>query len=103
MISSSSPPLEGGLLPADATRKLTLFAAGPIVLLDLDPAATVSVLQLADTHAIDLIDAIMLHLAHQHADGYLTTEDRPNDRAWSQIDNTDPHCKEPFTVTPGTS
>src|SRR6267378_7210334 len=73
------------VLPADATRKLTLFAAGPIVLLDLDPAATVSVLHLADTHAIDLTDAILLHLAHQQGAGSLAREDRQLAHACGQF------------------
>jgi predicted nucleic acid-binding protein len=59
-----------------ATAKLLQFAAGPAVLLDLDPATVTAALQLADTHALDLTDAVLLHLAHRHGAGYLATEDQ---------------------------
>src|SRR5207302_11229535 len=55
----------------DATNKLTQVAAGPLVLLDLDAAATVSAFQLADTHGLDLTDAVLLHLSHQHKARFL--------------------------------
>src|SRR4051794_22641646 len=48
--------------PAAATQKLTQVASGPLVLIDPDPAATALVLQLADTHGLDLTDAVLLHL-----------------------------------------
>ena len=61
---------------ADATTKFLQVAAGPIVLLGLDAAATVSAFQLADTHNLDLTDAVLMHLAQQHGAGYVVTEDQ---------------------------
>jgi predicted nucleic acid-binding protein len=61
---------------AAATKKLTQVAAGPLVLLDLDAAATVSAFHLAQTHGLDLTDAVLLHLAHQQKAGYLATDDQ---------------------------
>lgn len=62
--------------PGDATQKLTQFAAGPVVLLDLDPAATNAVFQLAEAHSLDLTDAVLLHLTRQHGASNLATEDQ---------------------------
>src|SRR4051794_33928522 len=39
-----------GVDPGAVTQKLSQFAAGPVVLLDVDAAATAPVLQLADAH-----------------------------------------------------
>ena len=61
---------------ADATAKLTQVAAGPLVLLDLDARGTVSALQLADTHGLDLTDGVLLHLAQRHGATYLATDDQ---------------------------
>ena len=62
--------------PALATQKLAQVAAGPIVLLDLDPADVPTVLRLADTYALDLTDAVLLHLAQRNGAGYLATDDQ---------------------------
>jgi hypothetical protein len=45
-------------------------------LLDLDAAAATSAFQLADTHSLDLTDAVLLHLARQHGARYLATDDQ---------------------------
>ena len=74
-----------GVDPGAATHKLTQFAAGPVVLLDLDPAATASVLQMADTHAVDLTDAVLLYLTRQCGATYLATEDQRLARACTQV------------------
>jgi predicted nucleic acid-binding protein len=62
--------------PTLATQKLTQVAGGPIVLLDLDPADVPTVFGLADTYALDLTDAVLLHLAYRHGAGYLATDDQ---------------------------
>jgi predicted nucleic acid-binding protein len=59
-----------------ATAKLRQFAGGPAVLLDLDQATVSSAFQLADTHGLDVTDAVLLHLAQQHGAGHLATEDQ---------------------------
>jgi predicted nucleic acid-binding protein len=56
--------------------KLVQFAAGPVVLLDLDPLAVASAFQLADTHGLDLTDAVLLHHAQLHGAPFLATEDQ---------------------------
>jgi predicted nucleic acid-binding protein len=71
--------------PGDATRKLTQFAAGPVALLELDPAAAVSVLGLADSLSLDLADAALLFLARQHGAGYLATEDQRLAQACARV------------------
>jgi predicted nucleic acid-binding protein len=59
-----------------ATGILSQFAAGPALLLDLDRVTITSAFHLADTHGLDLTDAILLHLAHRHGVAYLATEDQ---------------------------
>jgi predicted nucleic acid-binding protein len=61
---------------ARATQELLRFAAGPVVLLDLDQAATVAALQLASVHGLDLTDAVLLHHTQQLGANILTTEDQ---------------------------
>jgi predicted nucleic acid-binding protein len=61
--------------PATATTELLQFAAGPVVLLDLDQPTTIAALQLADTHGLDLTDAVLIHLARQHGAAHLVTDD----------------------------
>src|SRR5665213_540366 len=62
--------------PTVATAKLLQFAAGPVVLLDLDAAVLTSALKLAESHKIDLTDAVLLHLAAAHGAHSLVTEDK---------------------------
>jgi predicted nucleic acid-binding protein len=59
-----------------ATQKLIQIAGGPIVLLDLKPTDLPTVLRLADTYALDLTDAILLHLADTNGAAYLATDDQ---------------------------
>ena len=89
--------------PADATIKLAQFAAGPIVLLNLDPSAVVSVLQMADKHGLDLTDAVLLHLTQQHAASRLATDDHRLAQACSQLGVTpespvDPALRQQITT-----
>lgn len=65
-----------GVSPSDATLQLTHFSTVPVAMLELDPAAAFSVLQLADNHGLDITDGVLLHLATQHKAGYLATEDQ---------------------------
>jgi len=59
-----------------ATAKLLQFAAGPVVLLDLDQAAVSTAFSFADTQGFDLADAVLLHLTRQHGAGHLATDDQ---------------------------
>jgi predicted nucleic acid-binding protein len=61
---------------SDVSTKLLQFAAGPIVLLDLDEVAVTSSFQLADASGLDLTDAVLLHLAQRYGATYLATEDQ---------------------------
>jgi hypothetical protein len=65
----------------DAANKLTQFAAGPVVLLDLNAAAAIAALKLAEAHGLDLTDAVLLHLTQQHGAAYFATEDQQLARA----------------------
>jgi predicted nucleic acid-binding protein len=71
--------------PNDVTQKLTQFATGPVVLLDLDPVLATSALHLANAHGLDLTDAVLLQLTHQHGASYLATEDQRLAQACSQF------------------
>lgn len=62
--------------PVLTTHKLVQFASGPIVLVDLDASDVATVLTLSDAHALDLTDAILLHLVQRHGASYLATEDQ---------------------------
>src|SRR5438045_64765 len=50
-----------GVQPALASQKLNQFAAGPIVVLDVDRPTALAALALADTHGLDLADAVLFH------------------------------------------
>jgi predicted nucleic acid-binding protein len=71
--------------PGLATQKLLQFAAGPVALLDLDPAAATSALQLADTYGLDLTDAVLLHLTRLCGASTIATEDQQLARACAQL------------------
>ena len=62
--------------PLLTTQKLAQVAGGPVVLLDTDPADIPMVLQLADTYAVDLTDAVLLHLVRTNGAGHLATDDQ---------------------------
>jgi len=62
--------------PALVTQKLAQVAHGPIVLIDLAHTDVVPVLQLADTHFLDLTDAVLLHLAHRNGARFLASDDQ---------------------------
>jgi predicted nucleic acid-binding protein len=59
--------------PALVTQKLAQVAHGPVVLVDLARTDVITVLQLADTHALDLTDAVLLYLVHRHGARFLTS------------------------------
>lgn len=65
-----------GVDAATATAKLRQFAAGSVVLLDLDQAAITAAFQLADAQGLDLTDAVLLHLVRQHGATHLVTDDQ---------------------------
>jgi predicted nucleic acid-binding protein len=58
------------------TAKLLQFAAGPVVLLDLDQLAVASAFPLADAHGLDLTDTVLLHLTHRYGARSVVTEDQ---------------------------
>ena len=70
---------------AVTTAKLTQVANGPVVLLDLDPADTPTVLALADSHSLDFTDAVLLHLARSNGAGNIATDDRPLSQACARF------------------
>jgi predicted nucleic acid-binding protein len=60
----------------DATKKLVQLVAGPILLVDLEATDAGPAMQIADTHGLDLTDALLLLLARQLGARYLATEDQ---------------------------
>jgi predicted nucleic acid-binding protein len=62
--------------PAVVTQKLVQVAAGPVVLLDPDPAEVRTVFGLADTYALDFADAVLLHVAQKNGAGHVATDDQ---------------------------
>jgi predicted nucleic acid-binding protein len=67
------------------TAKLLQFAAGPVALLELDEATLASAFQLADTYALDVSDAVLMHLTEQCGAKCLATEDQRLVRACVQV------------------
>ncbi len=67
------------------TAQLAQFAAGPVVLLDLNQAVVTSAFQLADAEGLDLTDAVLLHITRQHGAGHLATDDQRLARACTQV------------------
>ena len=68
-----------------ATAKLLQFAAAPVVLLDLDQATITASFPLADTHGLDITDAVLLHQARSHGARELVTEDQRLTQACRQL------------------
>jgi predicted nucleic acid-binding protein len=58
------------------TAKLLQFINGPVVLLELDEATIASAFQIADLHAIDMTDAVLLHLAKRCGANHMATDDQ---------------------------
>jgi predicted nucleic acid-binding protein len=71
--------------PALVTLKLAQVAHSPVVVVDLASADVIPVLQLADTHGLDLTDAILLYLAHRHGARYFATDDQRLSQVCSQF------------------
>jgi predicted nucleic acid-binding protein len=67
------------------TTKLLQFAAGPVVLLDLDEATVTSAFQLEDTYTLDITDAVLLHIIQQCGANCLATEDQRLAQACLQV------------------
>ncbi len=61
--------------PTLVTQKLSQVALGPLALIELAGTDVITVLQLADTHNLDLTDAVLLHLVHRHGARFLASDD----------------------------
>ncbi len=61
--------------PTLVTQKLSQVALGPIALIDLAGTDVITVLQLADTHNLDLTDAVLLLLVHRQGARFLASDD----------------------------
>jgi predicted nucleic acid-binding protein len=59
-----------------ATAKLLQLTAGSVVLLDLDPMTILTAMQIADSHGLDLTDAVLLQTVRQVGVTQLATEDQ---------------------------
>ena len=65
-----------GVADGAATAQLVQFARGPVVLPHVDLATVTSAFQLADSHGLDLTDAVLLHLTARHGTRCIVTEDQ---------------------------
>src|SRR5437899_1641250 len=65
-----------GVDAATATQKLTQFANGPLTILGIDSYSVMTALSLADARALDLADAVLLQMTHNHGSTKLATEDQ---------------------------
>lgn len=74
-----------GIAAAAATQKLSQFCRGPVTLLSLDAAAVPAALALAETHGIDLTDAVLLHLAQQNSVTVLASDDQRLEQAGAPL------------------
>src|SRR5262249_44678367 len=64
-----------GVPAADATRKLTQFASGPVLVTAVDEPLALVAPQTADRLGIDLTDAVLLETALARGAGALATDD----------------------------
>jgi predicted nucleic acid-binding protein len=80
-----------GVDPLAATSKLATFCTMPVVMFALDDTVATSALGLADTHRIELTDAVLLDLALRHGAAFLATEDRKLATVCTQLGIT-PEC-----------
>jgi predicted nucleic acid-binding protein len=83
-----------GTDPTLTSQKLAKLAGGPLVFLDLAPATVMQALTLADTHGIDLTDAVLLELVGQQPVPTLATEDQRLTKVCSTLGIT---VETPFT------
>ncbi|MGC8638451.1 MAG: type II toxin-antitoxin system VapC family toxin [Isosphaeraceae bacterium] len=58
------------------SQKLAQLGQGPITLIDLTYADVSPILQLSDTFALDLTDAVLLQLALKHSARFLASDDQ---------------------------
>lgn len=61
--------------PIAVTQKLCQIANGPMILLDPQPADLAGVLSLADSHSLDLTDAVLFHVVLENAAPFLVTDE----------------------------
>jgi predicted nucleic acid-binding protein len=74
-----------GVDPGAATAKLQQFAATPVVQLGFDERAAAAAFALADTHGLDITDAVLLQLTQQHGAAFLATDDYRLTQACRQL------------------
>jgi predicted nucleic acid-binding protein len=70
---------------ASATRKLAVFADGPVVVVPVDGALARNAMHQADLLNIDLTDALLLEIAVAHGATSVATEDRKFARACNEV------------------
>jgi predicted nucleic acid-binding protein len=68
-----------------ASHKLAQFAAGPIVVTAVDSPTALAAISLADTHSIDLTDAVLLYTAQARGASRLATDDSKLAQACRQV------------------
>lgn len=74
-----------GVPPALSVQSLALFASGPVALLEVNQAAALAALSLADGLGIDLTDAVVVYLAQQHGAAFLATGDQRLSQVCSRL------------------
>ena len=74
-----------GEAPELVTQKLAQVVHGPVALIDLLPSDVVTVFHLADSHGLDLTDAVLLLTARRHGSRLLASDDHQLSLACSQF------------------
>jgi predicted nucleic acid-binding protein len=67
------------------SQRLAQLGQGPITLIDLTYADVSPILQLSDTFALDLTDAVLLHLECKHSARFLASDDQRLSLVCSQL------------------
>jgi predicted nucleic acid-binding protein len=94
--------------PGLASRKTGQFAAGPILVVPVDQAATLGAMNSADKYGIDLTDALLLHTSQAQKAMALATDDGKLAQACEQLGITpenpiDPALRQQITAWEATN
>lgn len=65
-----------GVNPVDSTRTLGQLLSVPVAIVDLSAPDVLAAFKLADTHRLDVTDAVLLELCRRHGAKHMATDDQ---------------------------
>ena len=83
-----------------ASRKIEMFVAGPIVVVEVDLATAITAMKLADALRIDMTDAVLLHTSQAIGAPFLATDDKKLAQACRQVGMVADRRRKSSTITP---